>query len=298
MQRYSQTWSGDNDTAWQTLEYNNKMALGLSMSGVYNVGHDVGGFTGPAPEPELLARWFFIGAMSPRFGVNSWKPDATITEPWMHPEVLPAIQKALALRMRLLPQLYSLMADCHRDYAPLLRPTFMNFPDDPECFHHDTEFMWGENLLVAPVLQPQQRRRQLYLPACPQGWWDFEQLQHYAGGQTVTVPAELDQLPLFVRGGSALFLAVEGANSIDGPEDERLVHLYPGGDFQARFYDDDGETYAYRDGGFLELSFKVSAKEQQLGVEFERRGDFKPGYQRLRFITPHGWAATPAAAEL
>lgn len=261
MQRYAQTWSGDNFTAWDTLEYNHKMALGLSMSGIYNIGHDVGGFAGPAPEPELLARWYFLGAMMPRFGVNSWKADGTITEPWMHPQVLPAVRRALQLRQRFLPQLYSLMAECAFEATPLLRPTWVNFPDG-----EDTEFMWGENLLVAPIFQPGQSRREVYLPSHPHGWWDFHSGIHHPGGTRIEVPAPLDSIPLLVAGGSALLLS-------DG------IHLYPGGAFQTEFYDDDGETLG---GDFLRLRLEVSA---DLVVEISCRGSYRP-YPAVRLVTP------------
>ena len=102
MQRYAQTWSGDNYTCWDTLEYNNNMALGLSMSGMYNIGHDTGGFSGPPPGPELLARWFFIGAFTPRFGVNSWKPDGTITELAGYASLRPEVRYGVASRVDML----------------------------------------------------------------------------------------------------------------------------------------------------------------------------------------------------
>ena len=283
MQRYAQTWSGDNLTHWDTLEYNNKMALGLSMSGVYNIGHDTGGFAGPAPTPELLARWFFIGAFTPRFGVNSWKSDGTITEPWMHPEALPAIKRALGLRMQFMPELYSLMVEAHRHYTPLLRPTFMNFPDDPECHEHDTEFMWGENLLVAPVLKPEQETRLVYLPEHKWGWWDFATHKHYSGGQVVLVSAQLDEIPLFVKAGSCLFLAEPGADSIDGPEHYRELRIYPGGHFSASFYDDDGETHS---GDSFQLDLRVEQNREKLDVDIEIDGEFRPNFNEIRITAP------------
>ena len=199
LQRYAQTWSGDNYTCWDTLEYNNNMALGLSMSGMYNIGHDTGGFSGPPPGPELLARWFFIGAFTPRFGVNSWKPDGTITEPWMHPEVLPAVKKALAVRMRFMPHLYSLLKDSCEHSTPLIRPTFMNFPDDPRCLEESTEFMWGESLLIAPVIRPGAAVRRVYLPRCEYGWWCVWSGRFFPGGDDIEVEAPLETIPILAR---------------------------------------------------------------------------------------------------
>ena len=294
LQQYAQTWSGDNHTCWETLEYNNKMALGLSMSGMYNIGHDTGGFSGPPPGPELLARWFFIGAFTPRFGVNSWKPDGTITEPWMHPEVLPAVKRALAVRMRFMPHLYSLLKDSCDHSTPLLRPTFMNFPDDPRCLEELTEFMWGDSLLIAPVLQPGAVTRRVYLPECEHGWWCVWSGRSFPGGGDVEVEAPLETVPLFARGGSALFLAEWGADSIDGPEEIREIHLFPGGDFEAEFYDDDGETYGYLDGNFWKLILKVEQRDGVLVPSVATEGGFRPAYRRLKFIAPDGFQVEPA----
>ena len=89
MHRYAQTWSGDNSTSWETLKYNLKMGLGLALSGVSNTGHDIGGFSGPAPDPELLVRWVQFGVFMPRFSIHSWNDDGTVNEPWMHPKATP-----------------------------------------------------------------------------------------------------------------------------------------------------------------------------------------------------------------
>ena len=290
LQRYAQTWSGDNNTAWETLEYNNKMALGLSMSGIYNIGHDVGGFSGPDPSAEMLARWFFIGAFTPRFGVNSWKPEGSITEPWMYSEVTEAISEALGLRMQFLPQLYTLCWEAHRYFRPILRPTFMNFPVDEHCLTEDREFMWGDNLLVAPVLQPGRVEREVYLPKCDSGWWDFHSETHYQGGETVTVEAGLDTIPLFIRGGSALFLAPRGVDSIDGPEQFREVRIYPGGgDFRSVFYDDDGTTFEYKNGAFFLLDLRIRQVSSQLTLTINIEGHYQPSFGEIRFRTPDGF---------
>ncbi len=84
MQRYVQTWSGDNRTNWDTLRYNIRMGLGMSLSGLFNVGHDVGGFSGDKPEPELFVRWVQNGVMHPRFTIHSWNDDQTVNEAWMY----------------------------------------------------------------------------------------------------------------------------------------------------------------------------------------------------------------------
>ena len=139
----------------------------MSLSGMFNIGHDIGGFAGPAPDPELLIRWTQAGVLHPRFLMNSWKPDGVTTSPWLHPEALPAIREALRLRLRLMPYLYSAMRAAHESHVPVLTPTFVLFEDDPCCFIDADALMFGPSLLAAPVTAPGAREVEVYLPARP-----------------------------------------------------------------------------------------------------------------------------------
>jgi alpha-glucosidase len=105
IQRFAQTWSGDNDSSWRCFRFNIATMLGMSWSGVAFNGMDVGGFTGPAPTPELFLRWVQNGIFHPRFCIHSVNNDNTVTEPWIYPEILPQIQQAFHFRYRLLPTL-------------------------------------------------------------------------------------------------------------------------------------------------------------------------------------------------
>jgi alpha-glucosidase len=145
MHRYVQTWSGDNSTSWETLKYNLKMGLGLALSGVSNTGHDIGGFSGPAPDPELFIRWVQFGLFMPRFTIHSWNDDGSVNEPWMHPQTTPFVRDLIKLRYRLIPYLYYLLWRYHDAYEPLVRPTFFDFPDDPQCWREGDEMMVGHS---------------------------------------------------------------------------------------------------------------------------------------------------------
>ena len=118
IQSYAQTWSGDNTTSWASLRFGLRTGLNMGLSGMFNVGHDVGGFAGPSPDGELLARWLQAGALHPRFVMNSWKADGAVTTPWMHPAVTPHARWAMRLRLRLMPLLYSLYVARPRPAAP------------------------------------------------------------------------------------------------------------------------------------------------------------------------------------
>uniref|UniRef100_UPI0025CE6E68 pyruvate, phosphate dikinase n=1 Tax=uncultured Gemmiger sp. TaxID=1623490 RepID=UPI0025CE6E68 len=132
IQRYAQVWGGDNLTDWRTVKFNIATILGMGLSGCSNMGCDIGGFAGPAPEAELLLRWIQNGIFQPRFCMNSANNDNTVTQPWMYEENLPYVREAYNLRYRLLPYLYSLMYESNQDGMPAWRPLFLEFPQDPK----------------------------------------------------------------------------------------------------------------------------------------------------------------------
>jgi alpha-glucosidase len=198
MQRYAQTWSGDNYTSWKTLKWNIPMALGLAMSGVSNVGHDIGGFAGPFPDPELFARWFGFGVFMPRLSVHSWKAGGKANEPWMYPEILDDIRELMALRTRLTPYLAETLARYRNDYEPAIRPLFYDFPDDAHSWNENELFMLGEAILVAPVVTPGALTREILLPTGSlwrDGWSDRE----FEGGETICLEAPINKPPFLIR---------------------------------------------------------------------------------------------------
>ncbi len=209
IQRYAQTWSGDNTTSWETLKWNIRTGLQMSLSGMFNVGHDVGGFFGPLPGPELFLRWVQACALNPRMVMNSWKANNTSNLPWMHPEVAKEVTAAIKLRYQLMPYLWACVQASCREHVPIIRPTFFNFPDDMHCLEDCDDFMLGEHLLVAPVVDEGARQRSVYLPRLPQGqkWFDFYTQDAFESGRIHTVPAPLQHLPLFVRQGAKIELA-------------------------------------------------------------------------------------------
>ena len=205
IQRYAQTWSGDNTTSWRTLKWNIRTGLQMSLSGMFNIGHDVGGFYGPIPSPELFLRWVQACSLNPRMVMNSWKQDANgghfSNVPWMHPEVAKDVIAAIELRYQLMPYLLECFERASAHHEPIIRPTFYDFPHDEECFKDSDDFMLGSKYLVAPVVEEGARTRRVYLPKLPAGqaWHDFEGGEPFAAGQYHTVDAPLAKLPLFKR---------------------------------------------------------------------------------------------------
>jgi alpha-glucosidase len=227
IQRYAQTWSGDNTTSWETLRWNIRTGLQMSLSGMFNIGHDVGGFAGPVPDAELFVRWVQACCLNPRMVMNSWKADGTVNVPWLHPAVTPLVNAAIRLRYRLLPTLWRLFERARDHGEPIIRPTFYVFPDDDACYADSDDFMLGDDLLVSPVVTPGATTRRVVLPAGPAGWIDFSSRTLHPGGATIEVAAPLAHLPLFVRAGARLLLA-EPAGAVPTHDDPvREVEFAP-----------------------------------------------------------------------
>jgi len=245
MQRYAQTWSGDNFTDWKTLRYNQKMGLGLALSGVSNTGHDIGGFAGPAPEPELLLRWVQAGIMMPRFSIHSWNSDGTVNEPWMFPEATPAIAEMMAFRQALIPLLYDLLWRHHNAYQPVTRPLWLDFPADPQAWEDGDSYLLGADLLVAPAMEKGATTVTTYLPKGADRV-DIRNDRPLAGGRQHTLPAPLSGLPpLCARVGSAVFVDMAPGGFARRPCQPGVL-LYPpagAGTMQWTGFDDDGEAW-------------------------------------------------------
>jgi alpha-glucosidase len=244
-QRYAQSWSGDNETSWRGMAWNLRLGLTMSLSGLGNTGHDVGGFSGPVPDAELLIRWTQAGSVHPRFIMNSWKPDGVYTSPWLHPEAVPMIRDAIRLRYRLMPYLYSLMHDFAAAGTPPLLPTFAVFDDDPATQADCPDLMLGPFLLAAPVVEPGARSRRVYLPAGPECWFDFWSGEALPAGRTVALAAPLDRLPLALAAGAILPMTDSADFSRTHDEPSRQVRICPGpGTGSSRFVlvEDDGIT--------------------------------------------------------
>jgi alpha-glucosidase len=288
MQRYVQTWTGDNRTSWKTLKYNIKMGIGLSLSGVYNFGHDVGGFSGPAPEPELFVRWVQNGIVHPRFTIHSWNDDQTVNEPWMYPEMLVSIRGLIKFRTKIIPYLYTALHDSHMNYQPIIRPTFYDFEHDENTFEENDDFMLGESLLVASVVEKGKLNREVYLPSNADGWYDLHTGVWYEGGQKVVIPAPLSYTPLLAKAGSILPINQAEVTFATKNEDERAFLLFPSkgmGKSSYRLYEDDGITTNYNS-TFTHVNVDMETSESLIKVTINKEGSYFLPYDQVTFHLP------------
>jgi len=290
MQRYVQTWTGDNYTCWKTIKYNIKMAIGLSLSGIYNIGHDVGGFSGPAPEPELFVRWVQNGIFYPRFTIHSWNDDKTVNVPWMYPKVKDQIVDLIKFRHRLTPYLYTALYEAHENYEPIIKPMFYDFNQDEKTFTESDDFMLGNSLLVTSVIEKGANKRQVYLPKYEAGWYDYHTSKWYEGGQQVTIPAPLTYAPFLVKAGSIIPVNVAECTFLTKEKDERGFELFPHqgtGEAIYELFEDDGVSSQYQE-NHLKITVHMKTSETTLNLTLSKQGTYEVPYHEIAFYLPKG----------
>ena len=281
IQRYAAVWTGDNSSWWEHLALMVPQLLNMGLCGLALVGADVGGFTGECTG-ELMARWTQAAAFVPFFRNHSsmYSPPQEV---WRFGEQVEAIcRRFIELRYRLLPYLYTLMWEAATTGAPPMRPLFWHYPDDPATYGVQDAFLLGPHLLVAPVTQPQAPFRAVYLPDGEWVYW-FRPL-HCLGPGPTAVATPLEELPLWVKAAAPVPMgpAVQHTGELRG--DGRLaVHVaLPlrrwAGDEWTWLYEDDGETFAYRQGEFALRRVRcrlLAPLALELACE-PRQGAFRP----------------------
>jgi alpha-D-xyloside xylohydrolase len=193
-QRYPGHWGGDPQGDWEALAASIRGALSWGLSGGACYATDVGGFLGP-PEPELYVRWAQVAVFASHFRFHGTTP----REPWVFGEPIEAIIRDwVELRYRLIPYLEQCLDEAARTGMPVMRAMPLAFPDQPELWPFETQYMFGPSLLVAPILSPGGGVR-LRLP---QGHWeDLLTGRTFEGSRSIDLTYGLDRFPVFVRAG-------------------------------------------------------------------------------------------------
>jgi len=278
-QRYAALWTGDSTSDWSSLRQSLAMLLGLGLSGFPFVGSDIGGFVG-APSAELYTRWLQFGVFSPfmRSHSDSGSPSK---EPWMFGYSDEAINKrAIELRYELLPYIYNVMDQAAETGVPALRPLLMDFSKDEHVAAIDDEFLFGDDLLVAPVLHEGATQRDIYLPAGD--WYDYWTGERVAGGQTIHAPVTLDSIPMYVRGGGFIFRQPVIQSTDEMPGNTLDVLAAPAKEAEASLYEDDGKSLGYQNGSFMKRDFHQISNAQKTTIEIsDPEGSYRPAKRDL-----------------
>ena len=286
--RYGWLWSGDIDSTWEALATQVSIGINTGLSGMPFWGTDTGGFvTTPELTGELYARWFQFSAFCPLFRSHgrTWK----LRLPWgwdtgeygptemtgyhgkaglpdpkeLHnAQVEPVCRKYLNLRYRLMPYTYTVVREAHDTGMPIMRALWLHYSDDPRAAERGDQYLWGRDILVAPVTEKGAASRKLYLPHGD--WYDFWTEERMEGGREVVRPVDLGTMPLYVRAGAVLPtgpVKQYAAEKVTGP---LTFTIYPGGDGEFGMYEDDGVSFNYDRGESMRLRARWENRQRQL----------------------------------
>jgi alpha-glucosidase len=164
--------------------------------------------------------------------------------------------------------------------VPALRPLFLEFPGDKNVTGTDDEFLFGSDLLVAPVLHEGVIQRDVYLPEGD--WYDYWTGKQYTGGQTIQVPVALTSIPMFVRNGGFIFRQPVVQSTDEMPGNALKVLIVPAKTSESVLYEDDGKTLGYRNGDFMKRQFRQTQDEKQTTIEISApEGSYRPAKRDL-----------------
>ena len=317
MQRYGAfLWSGDVYSTWETLKTHVPVAINTALSGIPYWGTDIGGFVPTADYTgELHVRWFQFGAFNPLFRAHgrTWQ----LRLPWgwnlgsvgvseianytggaMDPpeaelrnaDVELICRKYLNVRYALMPYLYSAVRECTQTGMPIIRAMWLHYPDDRAAVARGDQFLWGRDILVAPVVEKGATTRRLYLPRGL--WYDFWTEVSVPGGREFERPVDLETIPLFVRAG-AIIPVQPGRQYTGEPSKEPVViGVFPGANGAFTMYEDDGQTFAYRKGDWMGIAMQWNNAARRLTLSLAPGSRMRPPARRMFEVRLGGSAKT------
>ena len=292
-QRYAYgMWSGDIDTGFASMAAQRTRMLGAIEVGEAKWGMDGGGFNGH-PSDENYARWIEFGAFTPIFRVHGTFNEKR--QPWRYGSVAEAAAAdAIRLRYALIPYIYAYQYSDYANGVGLVRPLTFDWPNDPKVRNDVDAWLFGQWLLVSPVVEQGQTSKRIYLPVGK--WTDWFNGKSYAGGQTIDVSVDAKtwrDTPLFIRDGAIIPMQPVMDYVGQHPITTVTVQVFPS-DHATHFdyYDDDGATYAYEHGAYFLQRLAVQRRGSDVTFRAEAPvGSYQPALRRW-LVKVHGIAAT------
>ena len=265
IQKYPSIWAGDWPSEWEYFLPVVRAGLNIGVSGVGYWTHCMGGFEHNA-DPELYMRWVQFGFFSPLshvFGMDH----PGYKEPWNYgKEALANFITYDSLRYTLFPYIYSYAWDLYKTGMPIMRSLVLHYQNDSNVYRIDDQYLFGENIMVAPVVTKGVEKRQIYLPEGT--WYDFWTEKKYNGKQTIEYDCPVKTLPLLVKSGAIIPFQPEMQYLDQQPMAKLTFDIYPQGKTSFNIYDDDGKTLDYQKGIFsvTKITCTDNPKETQISI--------------------------------
>jgi alpha-glucosidase len=292
IQKFSSVWTGDNSASWEHLWLASQQLQRLSVSGVSFCGSDIGGFIGQ-PTGELFIRWLqmavFNGLMRTHSASNE---DNFDQEPWSFGAKYEAIaKKVIEMRYRLLPYIYTAFREYSKFGTPLMRPLIFADQHDSENHSRNEEFLFGELLLIAPVVKENQREKKVYLP---EGEWYYNwNSKRYKGRGEVIVDAPIEHIPIFIKAGAIVPTNPRMQYIGEKPVKELILYIYyKDGEQKSILYEDAGDNYGYKSGNFNIVHFELKGNKKMLRIRQTLTGNYAVEYDKYKFLL-HGLPEPP-----
>ena len=327
-QRYgANTWSGDVNSSWETLRKQIPAGLNFSLCGIPYWNTDIGGFfagsynkgvkegsgsKNPSYQ-ELYVRWLQFGAFTPMMRSHGTDIPREIYQFGKKGEpIYDAIEKSINLRYALLPYIYSTAWKISKEQSSLMRALVMDFKDS-KVKDSNNEYLFGQSILVAPVVNAQytpetivktdqdtgwnkeakthidilgvdfslKKTKNVYLPAGA-AWYDFWTNQNYEGGQEIVQITKISEIPLYIKAGSIIPFGPKVQYANEKKWDDLEIRIYEGADGEFTLYEDEGDNYNYETGHYATITFKWDNAKKKLTVE-EQKGSFKDMVTNRKF---------------
>jgi len=282
IQRFSAVWTGDNDATDDHMLLSTRMVTGLGLSGISFTGADVGGFMGN-PSEQLFARWMSLGVYTPFYRNHSaW--DTRAKEPWAFGlNIERMVTPMIAQRYRLIPYIYSAFYESTVSGLPVSRSLAIGYSFDEKVFwySYQNEYLFGDNLLVAPVSCNQDAAK-VYLPG--DGWYRLSSGEFYKGNTEVTVDAPLNDLPVFAKASGIIPMQSDVQFTAQKPSSTLDIHIYNGSKSNSfTYYEDDGLTYQFESGQYLRRVITFDPVHRQI-IFAKAEGKFASKFTSFRLI--------------
>ncbi len=279
-QRFSSTWTGDNVATWEHLWIANVQVQRMCLSGMSFVGTDIGGFA-EQPNGELFARWIQLGIFHPFCRVHS-SGDHGDQEPWsFDAEVTKIVRKFIELRYQLLPYLYTAFYKYYKESVPMIQPLVYFDQADHQTHFRTDEFIFGEQILVCPIQEPNAKGRRMYVPRGI--WYDYWTNETIEGGTEKWVDADIDKIPIFIKEGAIIpkYPVQQYVGELTLKELQLDVY-YKLGTENSNVYEDAQDGYDYTKGEYSLRNLKLTGKENELIVQQFKDGNFITTYETFK----------------
>ena len=279
-QRYTSSWTGDNVASWEHLWIANIQMQRMSMSGMGFTGSDIGGFA-EQPSGELYARWIQLGVFHPFCRTHS-SGDHGEQEPWSFgTEVIDITRKFVELRYQLLPYLYTMFWNYVNDGTPMLKPLVYFDQEDMHTHYRTDEFIFGNQILVCPILEPNAQGRRMYLPKG--NWYNYWTNEFVEGKRELWVSTKFDEIPVFVKEGSIIPKYPVQQYVGEMQFDELTLDVYYKlGKEKSTVYEDAQDGYDYNKGRFSLRTFTFNGKEKEIIIQQHKEGTFETSYSKFK----------------